>query len=224
MSHPGVGPLTALATVLVLGPVTRFPTSKHVVSYIGLAPAVAASAAKCRLGISPSKATPCSATSWGKRARWRRAPRLTCDACTRWSCIDTDARRPRWPWRASCSSPSISCCATRSTTPSFGPGAGDCALIRAPRAPSEPEIRRDVIRGPRSPQHEVQCGRSRPVHGRGQDRQFDWDAHPRRSLDRRRWNTTSCAAARARIDGWWTHAAPGPSRRFHAHAGAALHR
>ena len=50
MTHPGVGPLTALATVLVLGPVTRFPTSKHVVSYIGLAPAVAPSAAKCRLG------------------------------------------------------------------------------------------------------------------------------------------------------------------------------
>jgi len=45
-----VGPLTALATVLVLGPVTRFATHKHVVSYIGLAPAVAASAEKCRLG------------------------------------------------------------------------------------------------------------------------------------------------------------------------------
>ncbi|MBI3455471.1 MAG: IS110 family transposase [Candidatus Rokubacteria bacterium] len=50
MTHPGVGPLTALATVLILGPVARFPTSKHVVSYIGLAPAVAASAEKCRLG------------------------------------------------------------------------------------------------------------------------------------------------------------------------------
>jgi transposase len=36
MTHPGVGPLTALATVLVLGPVGRFPSSKHVVSYIGL--------------------------------------------------------------------------------------------------------------------------------------------------------------------------------------------
>jgi transposase len=36
--------------VLVLGPVARFPTSKHVVSYIGLAPAVHASAEKCRLG------------------------------------------------------------------------------------------------------------------------------------------------------------------------------
>jgi len=50
MSHPGVGPLTALATVLVLGPVARFPGSKHVVSYIGLAPSVNASADKYRLG------------------------------------------------------------------------------------------------------------------------------------------------------------------------------
>jgi Transposase IS116/IS110/IS902 family len=50
MTHPGVGPLTALATVLVLGPVARFPGSKHVVSYIGLAPAVHASADKYRLG------------------------------------------------------------------------------------------------------------------------------------------------------------------------------
>ncbi len=50
MTHPGVGPLTALATVLVLGPVARFPGSKHVVSYIGLAPAVNASADKYRLG------------------------------------------------------------------------------------------------------------------------------------------------------------------------------
>src|SRR5262249_62224634 len=50
MTHPGVGPLTALATVLVLGPVGRFPGSKHVVSYIGLAPAINASADKYRLG------------------------------------------------------------------------------------------------------------------------------------------------------------------------------
>src|SRR5712664_4639257 len=36
------------------------------------------------------------------------------------------------------------------------------------------------------------------------DRLTDWDAHPRRSLDRRRSKTTSCAASRARMDGWWT--------------------
>ncbi len=50
LSHPGVGPLTALTTVLVLGPIDRFPDSKHVVSYVGLAPAVSASADKQHLG------------------------------------------------------------------------------------------------------------------------------------------------------------------------------
>jgi transposase len=50
LTHPGVGPLTALTTVLVLGPIVRFPDSKHVVSYVGLAPAVNASADKQRLG------------------------------------------------------------------------------------------------------------------------------------------------------------------------------
>jgi transposase len=50
MTHPGVGALTALATVLVLGPVERFPTTKHVVSYIGLAPSVDASTDKYPLG------------------------------------------------------------------------------------------------------------------------------------------------------------------------------
>jgi transposase len=50
MTHPGVGPLTALATLLIVGPVARFPTSKHIVSYVGLAPAIASSAGKHRLG------------------------------------------------------------------------------------------------------------------------------------------------------------------------------
>jgi transposase len=50
LTHPGVGPLTALTTVLVLGPLARFPDSKHVVSYVGLAPAIHASADKQRLG------------------------------------------------------------------------------------------------------------------------------------------------------------------------------
>ena len=50
LTHPGVGPLTALTTVVVLGAVSRFPDSKHVVSYIGLAPTLNASADKYRLG------------------------------------------------------------------------------------------------------------------------------------------------------------------------------
>src|SRR5262245_31000874 len=50
LTHPGVGPLTALTTVVVLGPVTRFADAKHVVSYVGLAPSLHASADKYRLG------------------------------------------------------------------------------------------------------------------------------------------------------------------------------
>jgi transposase len=69
MTHPGVGPLTALAIILILGPIDRFPTSKHVSSYIGLAPAVASSAGKHRLGGIPSKATPCCGTSSAKPGR-----------------------------------------------------------------------------------------------------------------------------------------------------------
>jgi transposase len=38
MIHPGVGPVTALAFVLTLGPVARFQRSKQVVSYLGLNP------------------------------------------------------------------------------------------------------------------------------------------------------------------------------------------
>jgi transposase len=50
LTHPGVGPLTALTTVLVLGPRARFPDAKHVVSYVGLAPSIHASANKQHLG------------------------------------------------------------------------------------------------------------------------------------------------------------------------------
>src|ERR1700733_860447 len=38
MTHPGVGPVTSLAFVLIIGPVDRFPHSKQVVSYLGLNP------------------------------------------------------------------------------------------------------------------------------------------------------------------------------------------
>ena len=38
MTHPDVGPVTALAFVLTLGPMERFQRSKQVVSYLGLNP------------------------------------------------------------------------------------------------------------------------------------------------------------------------------------------
>jgi transposase len=50
MTVPGVGPVTALAYVLTLGDVTRFPRGKHVASYLGLVPREHSSGGKQRLG------------------------------------------------------------------------------------------------------------------------------------------------------------------------------
>ena len=38
MTHPGIGPVNALAFVLAIGPVSRFQRSKQVASYLGLNP------------------------------------------------------------------------------------------------------------------------------------------------------------------------------------------
>jgi transposase len=50
MSHPGVGPILSLATVLTLGPVQRFERGKHVASYLGLIPKENSSGQRRRLG------------------------------------------------------------------------------------------------------------------------------------------------------------------------------
>lgn len=50
MTHPGVGAQTALAFVLILGPVRRFENAKKVASYVGLIPCEYSSGGKQRLG------------------------------------------------------------------------------------------------------------------------------------------------------------------------------
>jgi transposase len=50
MSHPGVGPNTALGFVLTLGEVTRFRRARQVASYLGLIPREHSSGGKQRLG------------------------------------------------------------------------------------------------------------------------------------------------------------------------------
>jgi transposase len=50
LTHPGVGPITALAYVLVLGTPDRFCCGKHVASYLGLIPCEDSSAERWRLG------------------------------------------------------------------------------------------------------------------------------------------------------------------------------
>jgi transposase len=50
MTHPGVGPVTALAMVLTLGPAERFASGKQVASYFGLIPSEHSSGGGQRLG------------------------------------------------------------------------------------------------------------------------------------------------------------------------------
>ena len=50
MTHPGVGPLTALAFVLIIGDADRFPCGKQVASYLGLVPLEDSSGNRRRLG------------------------------------------------------------------------------------------------------------------------------------------------------------------------------
>jgi transposase len=50
MTHPGIGPINALAFVLTIGPITRFERSKKLVSYLGLNPSEHSSGGKRRWG------------------------------------------------------------------------------------------------------------------------------------------------------------------------------
>jgi transposase len=50
MTHPGVGPLTALAFVLIIGSPERFPCGQQIGSYVGLIPCEDSSAGHQRLG------------------------------------------------------------------------------------------------------------------------------------------------------------------------------
>jgi len=50
MTHPGVGPLTALAYVLIIGTPERFHCGKQIGTYVGMIPSEDSSARKQRLG------------------------------------------------------------------------------------------------------------------------------------------------------------------------------
>jgi transposase len=58
MRQPGVGPVVALAVVLTLGPVERFPSGKQVASYLGLIPREHSSGGRQRLGAISKQGSP----------------------------------------------------------------------------------------------------------------------------------------------------------------------
>ena len=57
-THPGVGPITALAFSLTLGKIERFARSRQVVSYLGLNPAEHSSGGRQRLGAISKQGNP----------------------------------------------------------------------------------------------------------------------------------------------------------------------
>ncbi len=106
-THPGVGPLTALAFELVIGTPERFACGKQIASYVGLIPAEESSGDRRRLGhISASRATRCCASCWWQQPRSRCAAMGNGAACSfLWPCgADARSRKSRWPgsWRSSC--------------------------------------------------------------------------------------------------------------------------
>src|SRR5215813_7672665 len=97
MTHPGVGALTALAFVLIIGTTERFQRGKQIGTYVGMIPSEDSSAGKQRLG-HISKEIPYCDSCWWKQPRRQHASTRTGDVgtCT-WRCVGTRALlRLRW--------------------------------------------------------------------------------------------------------------------------------
>jgi transposase len=105
-THPGMGPVTALAYVLVLGTPDRFPCGKQVGSYLGLIPCEDSSADHWRLGhISKQGNSLVRYLLVQSALSAARVEEGIANTCT-WRCAAiTLSRRSRWPvsWRSACS-------------------------------------------------------------------------------------------------------------------------
>src|SRR3954454_3356052 len=100
MTHPGVGALTALAFVLIIGDTERFQCGKQVASYLGLVPLEKSSGNGDGWATSPNKEIRCCASCWWKR------PKSRCGACQNGAASISicscggDGRQRKWRWRA----------------------------------------------------------------------------------------------------------------------------
>jgi transposase len=113
-TQPGVGPITALAYVLTMGDVSRFPRGKQVASYLGLIPREHLRADVRNWAPSPSRAIACCGCCW-----WRRHKRrfVWIPSSAKRICIVVTRSRKQWPrwqrhasWRYDCTG----CCAPTS--------------------------------------------------------------------------------------------------------------
>jgi len=78
MTHPGVGPITALATEVFLGDAARFADSKALASYVGIIPSEYSSGERQRFGGLSKQGNPLLRFLWGEAAMHavRRDPEL----------------------------------------------------------------------------------------------------------------------------------------------------
>src|SRR5260370_13403559 len=78
MTHPGVGPVTALATEIFVGDPARFLDGKALASYVGMIPREYSSGKRQRLGALSKQGNPLLRFLWGEAAAHavRRDPEL----------------------------------------------------------------------------------------------------------------------------------------------------
>jgi transposase len=100
-THPGVGPVISLATVLTMGDVGRFADSRKWVSYLGLNPSEQSSGQRRRLGSISSKGTRFYDISWWKARLAPSAETKAWPECTPDSRPRSTTAWPRWRWPVS---------------------------------------------------------------------------------------------------------------------------
>ncbi len=116
MTHPGVGPVVALAFVLTLGPVEHFRRSKQLVSYLGLNPREHSSGGRQRLGGISKQGN--SMLRWLLVEAAHTAVRFDPELPRDYYRLKFGARRRwrKWPSPASWPCGCTGCCAVKSAT------------------------------------------------------------------------------------------------------------
>ncbi len=91
MTHPGVGALTALAYVLIIGTPSRFQRGKQIGTYVGMIPSEDSSAGQQRLGhIRQARQFLVAILAGGRQPRRQHGSVRSGDVATfTWRCVDT---------------------------------------------------------------------------------------------------------------------------------------
>ena len=138
LTIPGIDVTTAVTLLAVIGDVRRFPSSRHLVGYLGLHPRVrqSGSGPAHHTGGSPSRARRRPATCSSKRPGWRPPAPARCTPSPPASPPVAAARWPPWPWRASSACSAGACSRAARTTPLRARAwcAASCAGSSSPRA------------------------------------------------------------------------------------------